>query len=296
MGRGRAFRRLAAGSLAVALSGCASARVTGVRVEKVSARSLPHPDEVLVVIPPSYDREPGRRYPVLYFLHDGYGDGKTLERRGVAADALERMRDGRLPEYLIVAPDGPGSWFSDFHDGSRKYEAFVSDDLPRWVEAHYRVLPGKKARAMTGISMGGYGAVKIALKHPGLYDSVSSLSGALIPFGWGELPRYSLVARYTLMRVFGRSERDNSLDSNDVWNILWGMCFEEPPFEVELRAGTEDFYGLDGVATQFGTLLNEHGVPTTVILEPGGHDWTYWRRAMMDILAWHGRRFEYDPN
>jgi S-formylglutathione hydrolase FrmB len=212
----------------------------------------------------------------------------------VVAEALARMRDGRLPEFLIVAPDGTGSWFSDFHDKSRRYEEFLTGDLPRWIESHYRALPGKKARGITGISMGGYGAVKTALKHPDLFDSVSSLSGALIPFGWDDLARYSFVARYTLMRVFGRSVQSNSLDANDVWNILWGLRFEEPPFTVELRAGTEDFYGLDGVAAQFGTLLNEHGVPTTVILERGGHDWHYWSRALLDIFAWHAKRFAYD--
>lgn len=295
MRRGQAVSRLVGGlALSVSILACASAPTPGARFERVQARSLPKPATVLVVRPPSYDSSPERRYPVLYFLHDGYGDGRTLERRGVAAEAVARMREGRLAEFLIVAPDAPASWFSDFHDGSRRYEAFLTRDLPDWVDAHYRVLPGKSARGVTGISMGGYGAVKTALKHPDLFDSVSSLSGALIPFVWQDLPRYSFVARYTLKRVFGHSESDNSLDANDVWNILWGLCFESPPFTVELRAGTEDFYGLDGVAMQFGTLLNEHGVPTTVILEPGGHDWSYWKGAMMEILAWHAARFEYD--
>lgn len=264
------------------------------RVEKIPAKSLPEANEVLVVRPPSYDASPERRYPVLYFLHDGYGDGRSLERRGVAADALARMRDGSLPEFLIVAPDGPGTWFSNSHDGRRRFEEFLATDLPRAIEARYRVLPGKAARAITGISMGGYGAVKTALKHPDLYGAVSSLSGAIIPFGWDELPRYSLIARFTLMRTFGRTREDNALDANDAWLILWRLCFETPPFEVELRAGTEDFYGLDHVAAQYGTILNEQGIPTTVVLEPGGHDWSYWRHAMQDILSWHGARFEYD--
>ncbi len=266
------------------------------RVEKVATPALPGTNEVLVVVPPSYESSPARRYPVLYFLHDGYGDGRTLARRGVAEDALARMRDGRLPEFLIVAPDGPGSWFSDTHDGSRRFEQYLAFDLPRTIEARYRVVPGKQARAITGISMGGYGAVKTALKHPDLYGSVSALSGAIIPFDWDELARYNVVARFTLKRVFGRSRDDNSLDANDAWHILWALCFDPPPFEVELRAGTGDVYGLDGVAAQYAMVLNDRGVPTTVVLEPGGHDWSYWRRAMMDILAWHGARFEYDPH
>ena len=292
------MRRKALGVVLVLVAAAtlrASVPDPNVRYEKIATSALPNPAEVLVVTPPSYASSPGRRYPVLYFLHDGYGDGRTLLRRGVAAQALARMADGRLPEFLIVAPDAPGTWFSDSHDGKRRWEEFLAGDLLRAIEDRYRVLPGQHARGITGISMGGYGAVKTALKHPDLYGSVSSLSGALIPFGWDELARYNVVAQYTLKSVFGKSKQDNTLDANDAWHILWGLCFATPPFEVELRAGTEDVYGLDGVAAQYAMQLNDSGVPTTVVLEPGGHDWAYWKRAMLDILAWHGARFEYDP-
>ena len=143
--------------------------------------------------------------------------------------------------------------------------------------------------------MGGYGSVKTALRHPDLYGTVSSLSGALIPIGWKDLERYNWITRYTLKRVFGTDERNNSLDENDPWIVLWKLCFEKPPFVVHMRGGTEDFYGLERVAVQYGMLLNEHGVPTTVVVEPGTHDWRYWRTSMLDILAWHAARFEYDP-
>jgi len=267
---------------------------SGVSYERVETMSMPEPVRCLVILPPSYAASPSRRYPVLYFLHDGYGDGRTLARRGVAGDALERMRDGRLPEFLIVAPDGSGSWFSDSHDGRMLYERFLTADLPLWVASRYRVLTGQGGRGVTGISMGGYGAVKTALRHPDLYGSVSSLSGALIPFGWKDLARYSVVARYSLKRIFGEDEHGNSLDENDAWNVLWGRCFVAPPFAVHLRGGSEDFYGLERVAAQYGMLLNERGVPTTVLIESGTHDWSYWRRAMADIFQWHGQRFEYD--
>ena len=275
---------------------CATAPPAGMHVERIETRSLPSPNEVLVVTPPSYASSPSRRYPVLYFLHDGYGDGLSLERRGVAAEAFARMRDGRLPEFLIVAPDGPGTWFSDSHDGVRRFEEYLTQDLPRTIEAKYRAIPAKASRGITGISMGGYGSVKTAIKHPDLYGSVSALSGAIIPFGWNELKRYSWVARYTLMRVFGRDPEKNSLDANDAWQILGRSQFDEskPPFVARLQAGTDDVYGLDGVASQYGNLLNEHGVPTTILLEPGRHDWSYWRPAMQEILDWHAARFEYD--
>ena len=247
-----------------------------------------------MVFPPSYEREPGRRFPVLYFLHDGYGDVRTLVRRGAAREIRARMASGRLPEFLVVAPGAPGSWFSDFHDGSRRYEQFLAGDLLRGVEARYRVLRGPAARGITGISMGGYGAVKLALKHPDLFARVSSISGALIPFGWDDLPRYNWFARWTLKRVFGSSREDNSFADNDVWEILRARHFERPPFTALLRAGTADIYGLDRVAAQFASFLAEHGVPASAVLEPGGHDWTYWRRALISVCEWHAKEFSYD--
>jgi S-formylglutathione hydrolase FrmB len=274
--------------------GCATARTPGLSYVTVPTASLPSPARCLVLEPPSYARSPGRRYPVLVFLHDGYGDVRTLERRSVSADLTARMADGRLPEFIVVAPGARGSCYSDSADGKRRWEAFLTGDLLREIERRYRVVPGRAGRAITGISMGGYGAVKIALKHPDLFGSVSSLSGALIPIRLSDLPRYGWVTRLTLKRVFGKHPDPRTLADNDVWDLLENARFASPPFSAHLRAGTEDFYGLDGVAAQFGTYLNEHGIPTDVVLEPGGHDWDYWRRALVAICAWHAKRFSYD--
>ena len=277
-------------------AGCAStARVPGLSYASITTASLPSPARCLVLEPPSYRSSPSRRYPALVFLHDGYGDVRTLERRGVAAELAARMADGRLPEFLVVAPGAPGSWFSDSFDQRRRWEEFLTGDLLREIETRYRVLPGPATRGITGISMGGYGAVKIALKHPRLYGSVSALSGALIPIGLEDIDRYGWITRLTLRRVFGRRPDAKTLSANDVWDLLHDTRFERPLFAAHLRAGTEDFYGLDRVATQFGTDMNEHGIPTEVVLEPGGHDWDYWRRALLAIAEWHAKRFSYDP-
>jgi S-formylglutathione hydrolase FrmB len=283
--------------LAVALSlpGCAATtRLPGLSYADLPTASLPSTARCLVLEPPSYAQSPRRRYPVLIFLHDGYGDVRTLERRGVAADLAARMADRRLAEFLVVAPGAPGSWFSDSRDGKRRWEEFLTGDLLRQLETRYRILPGKTGRAITGISMGGFGAVKIALKHPGLFGAVSALSGALIPIQWEDLERYNWITRLTLKRVFGNRPNTNTLAANDVWEILHGTRFERPPFDAHLRAGTEDFYGLDRVAAQFGTYMNEHGIPTEVVLEPGDHDWNYWRRGLVAIAEWHAKRFSYD--
>jgi putative tributyrin esterase len=266
----------------------------GVSIEKFPTADLPEPVRALVLLPPSYSHAPARRYPVLYFLHDAWGDEGSLERNGVTAEILKRMADGRLREFLVVAPGGRGSWFSDSHDGRYRWEAFLTSDLVRQVEARYRVLSSRDSRGITGISMGGYGAVKLAIRHPRLYGSVSSLSGALIPFNWEDLKRYSFPARWSLKRVFGTSPGDNSLEENDVWQILRATQFSESPFPLYLRGGTEDVYGLGRVGAQFAAFSNERGVAASAVLEPGGHDWKYWRRAMIPMCEWHAAQFSYD--
>jgi len=280
--------------LGLLTTGCASLHVPDASIRRIATHSLPTPAKVLVLLPPSYAKDTARRYPVLYFLHDGWGNERSLKSSGIAGRVRTLMSQGRLPEFLVVAPGAPGSWFSDSHDGVQRYEEFLTGDLIEQVEKRYRVLPEKSARGITGISMGGYGAFKLALRHPDLYGAVSSLSGALIPIEWDDLARYNAFARWTLKRVFGSSREDNSLSSNDVWEILRGVQFDRPPFAAHLRAGAQDIYGLNGVAAQFGAFLTEHGVPASVVLEPGGHDWAYWRRAMLSIAEWHGRMFAYD--
>lgn len=278
----------------LAAGACASSGPPEGTWDDVATRALSQPAPVWILEPPSYPFTPARRYPVLYFLHDFYGTRASLAAHGVAAELTRRMVEGRLPEFFVVAPSGSRSWFSDSFDGRNRYEEFLTQDLIRFIESRYRVARGADGRGITGISMGGYGAIKIALKHPQLYGSVSSLSGAMIPFGPDDLPRYSWVTRWSLKRVFGSRAGANSLAANDSWQILLDSCFERPPFQVHLRAGTSDVYGLDGVAAQFGSLLNERGVPATVVLEPGGHDWNYWSRALLAIAQWHGRHFSYD--
>lgn len=269
-------------------------RGPGVSLELVSSKSLPKAARCLVLKPPSYGTAPGRRYPVLYFLHDGFGTEATLLRRGIARELLDRMRDGRLPEFLVVAPGGRGTWFSDRHDGSLRYEEFLVGDLIAHIGQRYRVVPGKAGRGITGISMGAFAAVKTALKHPELFGSVSSLSGPLVPIAWKDLERYGGRMRSDLRKIFGSSELDNSLAENDVWELAGRGRFATSPFPVRLMAGTEDPYGLAGVATQFGTFLNDRGISTTAVLGPGGHRWSYWSRALIEVCAWHAKSFSYD--
>jgi S-formylglutathione hydrolase FrmB len=243
--------------------------------------------------PPSFAANPQRRYPLLLFLHDGRGDERSLERHGIAADLVRRMREGSLPEFVLVSPGAPGSWFSDFHDGSQKWETFLTGDLLRRVEAAWPVLPGREHRGVSGISMGGYGAVKLALRRPDLFATASGLSAALTAMDFDDVQAFPPFVRKDLFRVFGASRDSNSFAANDVWRLLEAAP-DSPRASFDLYSGTEDSYQVDRLAARFGARLAERGFEVRVELSPGGHDWDYWRAAVPAAASRHASHFSYD--
>src|ERR1700687_5059789 len=126
-----------------------------------------------VYLPASYDagakQNPPKRYPVLYFLH-GLGDNEqTLFNSGgwTLLDDLRRQHE--IGDFLIVAPEGRSSFYINSADGRVRYSDFFLREFISHIEAQYRVRSGRNARAITGISMGGYGALRFAFAHPELF-------------------------------------------------------------------------------------------------------------------------------
>src|SRR5260370_42253726 len=116
-----------------------------------------------IQLPPSYDKEPNRRYPVVYFLHGMFGNERAFEGRGVAAAVGKLRSDGLIGELIIVSPAGENSFYVNAKNGIRYEDAVVQDLIP-YTEKTYRTAPGSGNRAIQGISMGGFGALMIAFK------------------------------------------------------------------------------------------------------------------------------------
>ncbi len=247
-----------------------------------------------VLLPPGYpQRAP---YPVLYFLHDFFADSGTLWRQG-AADAISRlMSAGETAPLLIVAPDGHKSYFADFYDGRRRYETWIVGSLRQAVESRWAVRRDRAGRAVAGISMGGYAAVRLALRHPELYESAGSLSGALIPFDWGLVRASPWPLSLNLKRIFGRSETANNLEANNLVALLgldWRAREQRP--DLLVRCGREDKYDLDDAGEKLSSHAREAGLDVELVLEPGTHSWAYWRRSVVEVIAWHAERFATAP-
>ncbi|MGA7993223.1 MAG: alpha/beta hydrolase-fold protein [Thermoanaerobaculia bacterium] len=255
------------------------------REERVPTRNLPGAVPVLVSTPPSYDADRGRRYPVLYFLHDGGGDETVLFRRGVIDSLDAAMRAREIPEMLVVCPRGVGSWWVNAVDGKRRTAAFLSDDLVPFVDTRYRTRAARGSRLAAGVSMGGYGAMRWALARPDLFVAAGGLSPAIQQLCAPSVAALPFFIRPSLEAVFGADPVANVLRKNDLYQILLDdpSLAARAPFLL-VRCGTEDKYRLSEIAVFFDRFASALGLPHEIRLEPGVHDWPYWRRVFPDFV------------
>ena len=136
-----------------------------------------------IFTPPSYENGDAR-YPVVYFLHGLFNDHTswTVDRHGDIPRLLdERMSTGKLREMVLVFPDGGKSFYTNYADDSSNYEDLIVEELPAYIEKSYRVKSGRESRAIAGTSMGGYGALKIAMRFPQRYQAVAAHSPIVFP-------------------------------------------------------------------------------------------------------------------
>ncbi|OYW47050.1 MAG: hypothetical protein B7Z08_05865 [Sphingomonadales bacterium 32-68-7] len=138
---------------------------------------------VLVVTPPGYDENPGKRYPVVYYLH-GYWAPVEAQQQGFRLhEAVQAAAEAGNP-MIMVMPDGFSKLRGGFYSSSPTvgdYESFVAEDLVGWVDGNYRTLARPASRGLAGHSMGGYGTIRIAMKRPGIFSSIYMMSACCLP-------------------------------------------------------------------------------------------------------------------
>jgi enterochelin esterase-like enzyme len=135
--------------------------------------------EALVFLPPSYQRDRSRRYPVLYALH-GYSIGAAQWAKEIhAPQTIEGAFARGVPEMIVALPDS-----KTVHNGSMysssvttgDFERFIAEDVVRYMDARYRTIPKRSSRGLAGHSMGGYGAARIGMKHADVFGSLYIMS------------------------------------------------------------------------------------------------------------------------
>ena len=146
--------------------------------------------EVSIYLPPSYGKDPKRRYPVIYFLH-GYNGSDTQYLRDAgpryAATAIEEaFSSGSARDMIIVIPNcmnGYGGCMYSNSPVTGNWEDFVADDLVAYVDRHYRTIASRESRGIAGQSMGGYGTLRIAMKRPDVFSSIWSMAPCCVNQG-----------------------------------------------------------------------------------------------------------------
>lgn len=254
---------------------------------KILSRSVPY----CIVLPHSFDADKARTFPVLYFLH-GLGDNEQFFVHSGAWNLMEDMRDkGELKDFLIATPDARATFYINERDGKERYEDFLLQEFFPYVEKHYRVAAGRANRAISGISMGGYGALYLAFRHPQLFSSVSAHSAALIEklpnFLAGALPD-SPRAR-VLGNAFGNPPDPVFWQAHSP--IVIARTANLTGLHIYFDCGDRDDYGFEVGAMALDNILTSRKIVHEFHIYPGRHDAAYFSEHLPASLAFHSRLF-----
>jgi len=231
-----------------------------------------------IQFPPSYDRDAKRRFPVLYFLHGMFGSELEFQRRGVAAAVNKLRDDGKVGEFIIVSPAGENSFYLNSKNGVRYEDAIVNDLIP-YIEKTYRTIGTPAGRAIQGISMGGFGALLLAFKHPALFSSVTTHSAALFE----ELPKPSGADRRSqfmsrlIGNIFGDPPDDEFFKVNNPMYLaeVNAAAIKKAGIRIYFDCGEQDRYGFQESNKAMDARLTKAGIAHEFHLFPGSHGWEY---------------------
>lgn len=260
-------------ALLVSVSGAMAGTVDTVTTHSPSMKK----DIKAVVIRPSaYDKN--KTYPVVYLLH-GYS--------GNYADWIKKV--SALPTYadlynlIIVCPDGNfSSWYFDSPlDSSWKYETYVSKELVNWIDSHYSTVKDRKGRAITGLSMGGHGALYLAFRHQETFGAAGSMSGGVdlrpFPLNWD-------LAK----RIGAYKDNPEAWEKHSVINLTHLLV--NNALALIIDCGTGDFF--NRVNVNLHEKLLERNIAHDFISRPGAHNWEYWENAVSYQLLFMSRFFK----
>jgi len=251
-----------------------------------------------VQLPSDYDsngiKQPKRRYPALYFLHGLGQNEQTLFNTGGWNLIEDLRRQHRISDFLIVAPEGRRSFYINSVDNSFRYSDFFLQEFMPFIESRYRVLHSRSGRAITGVSMGGYGALRFAFAHPELFSAVSAQSPALItqtPQEIDATERSGTPLGHLLGVAFGEPVNVPHWKENSVFNLAKRDTPSLRRLAIYFNCGNADDYGFEDGADALHRQLQAEGVKHEFHLYSGDHSLTYFLTHMIEVMQFHSRVF-----
>ncbi len=231
-----------------------------------------------ISLPAAYEQKPKERYPLVVFLHGLNNDERDWEKEGLEAKLAALRASGKVGDFIVAMPYGANSFYINGKDGTRYEDAIVKDFLP-FVESKYRTLATPRHRLIEGLSMGGYGALLIAFKHPEMFAGVAAHSAAL----FNELPqppaaptdRYGNYRYQLATKLFGAPPDADYFQANNPLNLAKLNAAKLKSLKIYFDVGEQDRYGFDAGNRELDALLTAAGVKHEYHLAPGGHGWTF---------------------
>jgi enterochelin esterase-like enzyme len=249
---------------------------------QILARAVPY----CAILPPSYDAQTARRYPVLYFFH-GIGENEQILIASGGLSLIEELWEQKqIGEFLIVTPAAGSTFYINSRDGRVRYEDFLVREFLPYIEQHYRVAAGRSKRGLDGVSMGGYGALHLAFRHPELFGSVATHSAALIeklPANAASDPGIGRV----LGRPFGTPLDPAFMDRESP--ITMARTANLSGLRIYFDCGSEDELGLDAGNRALDRVLAARHIPHEFHIYPGGHNWEYFAAHLPASLEFESR-------
>jgi S-formylglutathione hydrolase FrmB len=246
-----------------------------------------------VLLPPGYDRE-ARAYPVLYFLH-GLGENEqTLFQTGGWTLIDDLRKGGHLKDFLIVTPEGRASFYVNSADGKTRYSDFFVREFVPMIEGHYRIRRERAWRAITGISMGGYGALRFAFAYPEMFSAVSAQSAALMTATPQQL-NATLQSGTPLGRLLG-AVFGNPIDiahwrENDPFALARKNRIAISRLAIYFNCGDDDQYDFEKGAEALHRQLDGEHIKHEYHLYPGDHSAPYFLRHLGEVIEFHSQHF-----
>ena len=232
-----------------------------------------------VIFPQSYKTNKKERFAVLYLLHGLSGSYKNW------TDSSKLAEYSTDYNYIIVMPDGNNGWYTDSAVAvNDKYESYIVKEIIPEIDRVFRTKKGRESRAIAGLSMGGYGALKFGLKYPEMFVLTGAFSGALRAAEWeGKDFRGWKAFANSIDKAFGTSKSETRKENN-IFTMLESKSRDDLaklPF-VYIDCGTEDL--LIKQNQDFSKLLFNQKVPHEFRQLPGRHNWKFWDAQIQEFL------------
>jgi enterochelin esterase-like enzyme len=243
-----------------------------------------------VILPEDYDVS-GASYPVLYMLHGIGGDESSWMEYGNVARVMQRMSDeGLIRQFIIVMPCGYQSYYCDTYDGSFRYESFFIKELIPYIDSHYRTFKSPVRRSVLGFSMGGFGALSVALRNRDIFGSVIGLSPSIRTDSQYEEEGPQAEWESQWGRIFGGIGKQGA-------ERLTGYYLSHSPYHIFRQTPSENFkhFGIMlDIGDKEGTLcpaneelhlmLLKNNIRHVWEVRNGGHDFDCWNAALPKAL------------